>query len=169
MRAAGCTQQYSAQPLTRHWPPHSTHPPTPNAPHSTPRSKKKKRDGSLPAHEAKAIVDGLLSAMEVAAEDDMRAYEDGAQSAAAAASSSSSSSGREGGLQKSVPLRLPRSSRRSSPSSLLPTPTPNPTPTPAGKPAVAKLRLLKRVRDVLSTKRLHGELLDGGVLGGERR
>lgn len=40
-------------------------------------SKKKRRDGSLPAHEAKAIVDGLLSAMEVAAEDDLRAYEEG--------------------------------------------------------------------------------------------
>lgn len=36
-----------------------------------------------------------------------------------------------------------------------------------GKPAVEKLKLLPRVRDVLSTKRLHSELLDAGVLGGE--
>lgn len=29
-----------------------------------------------------------------------------------------------------------------------------------------KLRLLSRVQDVLSTKRLHSELLDAGLLGG---
>ena len=36
----------------------------------------------------------------------------------------------------------------------------------AGRPAVHKLRLLSRVEDVLSTKRLHNELLDAGLLGG---
>lgn len=32
-----------------------------------------------------------------------------------------------------------------------------------------KLKLLAQVQDVLSTKCLHSELLDSGVLGGERR
>ena len=39
-------------------------------------------------------------------------------------------------------------------------------PRSAGKPAVHKLRLLSQVQDVLSTKRLLGNLLDAGLLGG---
>ena len=34
-----------------------------------------------------------------------------------------------------------------------------------GKPAVNKLRMLSRVREVLAMKKLHGELLDAGLLG----
>lgn len=36
----------------------------------------------------------------------------------------------------------------------------------AGKPAVNKLLMLPKVEAMLSTKRLHSELLDGGLLGG---
>lgn len=35
----------------------------------------------------------------------------------------------------------------------------------AGKPAINKLRMLSRVQEVLSMKKLHGELLDAGLLG----
>jgi transcription factor SPN1 len=35
----------------------------------------------------------------------------------------------------------------------------------SGKPAVNKLRMLKRVEEVLAIKRLHGDLLDSGLLG----
>lgn len=35
----------------------------------------------------------------------------------------------------------------------------------AGRPATHKLRMLSRVQDLLSTQKLHNELLDGGLLG----
>lgn len=72
-------------------------------------SKKKKREG-MSDSEAKAVVEALLAQMEVAVEEDHKAFEE-------------------------------------------------------GRPAVQKLRLLSRVQDVLSTKRLHSELLDAGLLG----
>ncbi|KAL4424116.1 hypothetical protein ABPG75_001417 [Micractinium tetrahymenae] len=72
-------------------------------------SKKKKKEG-MGDGEAKAVVEALLAQMEVAVEEDHKAFEE-------------------------------------------------------GRPAVQKLRLLSRVQDVLSTKRLHSELLDAGLLG----
>ncbi|KAL4438503.1 hypothetical protein ABPG77_000151 [Micractinium sp. CCAP 211/92] len=72
-------------------------------------SKKKKKEG-MSDSEAKAVVEALLAQMEVAVEEDHKAFEE-------------------------------------------------------GRPAVQKLRLLSRVQDVLSTKRLHSELLDAGLLG----
>ncbi|EFN50726.1 hypothetical protein CHLNCDRAFT_142536 [Chlorella variabilis] len=72
-------------------------------------NKKKKKEG-MSDIEAKALVENMLSTMEVAAEEDQKEYEN-------------------------------------------------------GRPAVFKLRLLSKVEDVLSTKRLHNELLDAGLLG----
>lgn len=34
-----------------------------------------------------------------------------------------------------------------------------------GKPATHKLRMLGKVQQMLSTKKLHSEMLDGGLLG----
>lgn len=72
-------------------------------------NRKKKKEG-MSDGEAKATVEALLAQMEVAVEEDHKAFED-------------------------------------------------------SRPAVYKLRLLSKVVDVLSTKRLHSELLDAGLLG----
>lgn len=45
---------------------------------------------------------------------------------------------------------------------------PLPSLLPAGQPAIHKLKLLPLVEEVLTTKRLHSDLLDAGLLGGER-
>lgn len=45
---------------------------------------------------------------------------------------------------------------------------PCPSLLPTGRPAVHKLKLLPLVEEVLTTKRLHSDLLDAGLLGGER-
>ncbi|PSC74366.1 transcription elongation factor (TFIIS) family [Micractinium conductrix] len=73
-------------------------------------SKKKRRGSGMNEAEAKAQVNALLAEMEVAAEEDHAAFDE-------------------------------------------------------GRPAVHKLKMLQKVVDALSTKRLHGELLDSGLLG----
>ena len=90
--------------------------------------------------EIRARVDNLLAEMEVAVEEDMVNYEQGARAAACA--------------RRQLQLLL-----------LVPTLAPPPPSRGAGRPAIHKLQMLGRVEEALADKRLHTDLLDGGLLG----
>lgn len=84
-------------------------------------------------------MDSFLAQMEVAVEEDMKDFEQG--------------------MWTLVCVRVHQSlyppSAHNSPPSLC----------SIGKPATHKLRMLNKVQQMLATKRLHNELLDGGLLG----
>ena len=135
-------------------------PALPLLPH--PCSKRKKKEG-MSEGEAKAVVEGLLAMMEVAVEEDHKQYEQGAVRVLH----------RLWLCNEVVCCRWPqrggawpRYARSHSPNPACLPLVHTTTNNAAGRPAVHKLRLLSRVEDVLSTKRLHNELLDAGLLGG---
>lgn len=100
---------------------------------------KRQRQESQGEYENKALVDSFLAQMEVAVEEDMKDYEQGIWT-----------------LVWAHVHQTPYP----------PTAHISPTcPCHTGKPATHKLRMLNKVQQMLATKRLHNELLDGGLLG----
>lgn len=127
---------------------------------------KKKRRGRLSDAEGKAMVENVLATMEAAAEEDLKQYEQGGALRVCVCLwvDGWGKQRQAGGFGACAPGCSSAAAWR-----LLLGAAKCASTRVAGAPAVFKLKVLSKVEDVLSTKLLHSELLDAGLLGGACR